>query len=280
MEGAMNTGNAEAVDVLPMLRYDVGAMVVPGDRLGRQNAVAKTAHTSGKRKIQLQAGVGTYSRNGDLYASVTGQLVCKGGNGTMSDAASAVTAVVSVLPNKSGSFRAMNQVLRQGQTVLAKVIRIATQQVVLDIVANPHGLLDHSAEGCIRRDDVRSGVAASAGQASTAATATTSLFISSFRPGDWIVARVLSLGDSRRYFLSTAEPSLGVIYAVCAQSGRPMIPVSWKEMECPETGVKELRKCARPPPSLQTNPHEEEDGPIDMALHESGVGSEPMEEDS
>ena len=67
-----------------------------------------------------------------------------------------------------------------------------------------------------------------------------------FRPGDVVLCRIVSLGDSRRYHLSTAEPELGVVRAICASSGVKMVPISWKEMQCPETKVKELRKCAKP----------------------------------
>jgi exosome complex component CSL4 len=77
-----------------------------------------------------------------------------------------------------------------------------------------------------------------------------------FQPGDLVICRVISLGDSRRYFLSTAETELGVIRALSrnangngngnGNNGIPMMPISWKEMECPETGVKEPRKCAKP----------------------------------
>ena len=34
-----------------------------------------------------------------------------------------------------------------------------------------------------------------------------------FRPGDVVRASVLSLGDARSYYLSTAENELGVVYA-------------------------------------------------------------------
>ena len=35
----------------------------------------------------------------------------------------------------------------------------------------------------------------------------------SFRPGDLVRAQVVSLGDSRSYFLSTAGNDCGVVYA-------------------------------------------------------------------
>ena len=90
-------------------------------------------------------------------------------------------------------------------------------------------------EGAIRKEDVRTG-----------ASEQVLLIQESFLPGDLVLARVLSLGDTRRYLLGTAEPQLGVLRALSATSGKPMIPVSYKEMECPETGVKEPRKCAKP----------------------------------
>lgn len=33
-----------------------------------------------------------------------------------------------------------------------------------------------------------------------------------FRPGDVVKARIMSLGDARQYFLSTAAPDLGVVW--------------------------------------------------------------------
>lgn len=91
-----------------------------------------------------------------------------------------------------------------------------------------------------------------------------------FRPGDIVRATVISLGDARSYYLSTAGNSLGVIYATSATSaasvaegeaegtvvasggagwnvnGNPMVPISWNQMIDPITGVVENRKCAKP----------------------------------
>lgn len=219
-------------DLKPVLRYGVGATVVPGDRLGPTISAA----ASGMARIQMIAGPGTYSRGGQLFASVTGQIHLTTAD-TFSTDLNMPLATVSVIPRRG--FRATQQVIRQGQTVLARVDRIATQQIMLDIIANQNGILPHVATGCIRRDDVKSGV-------QSELNAATAVLTQSFRPGDWIVARVLSMGDARRYFLSTAEPALGVIHALSSVSGKPMLPVSWKEMECPESGTKEARKCARP----------------------------------
>lgn len=65
------------------------------------------------------------------------------------------------------------------------------------------------------------------------------------RPSDIILARIHALGE-KDYILSTVEAELGVIKAVCESSGKEMKTVSWKEMECTVTGVREARKVAKP----------------------------------
>lgn len=50
------------------------------------------------------------------------------------------------------------------------------------------------------------------------------------------------------YQLSTAENELGVVVALANESGPygvPMVPISWTEMQCPDTLVKEPRKVAK-----------------------------------
>ena len=82
----------------------------------------------------------------------------------------------------------------------------------------------------------------------------------SFRPGDIVLAKVvgpcfmvidgqISLGDARSYLLSTAENELGVVSAVSVagkrhsslqflHTGFPLVPISWCEMQCQQTGMK------------------------------------------
>lgn len=85
----------------------------------------------------------------------------------------------------------------------------------------------------------------------------------SFRPGDIVKAEVLSLGDARSYYLTTGKNELGVIYAKSISGmylkhfllylfvylsfvGETMIPISWENMLCPKTKMKEYRKVAKP----------------------------------
>lgn len=58
-------------------------------------------------------------------------------------------------------------------------------------------------------------------------------------------AVVISLGDERSYYLSTARNELGVVMAV-SEMGNSMVPVSWREFEDLETGGREGRKVAKP----------------------------------
>lgn len=94
--------------------------------------------------------------------------------------------------------------------------------------------------------------------------------LSCFRPGDLVRAVVLSVGDARSYYLSTAKNELGVIYAKSLAGGAPlhctnlgcpttcdclvrhevligvpMVPISWQEMQCPSTKAIEKRKVAK-----------------------------------
>ena len=196
----------------PVLRFTVGATVVPGDRIGTVR--------------QVLPSVGTYMQRGQVYACQVGSLIL--------EQAENEKWIVSV-KNKE---KASDRVIAEGQVVLCQVNRISMQQAFVTILAveGKQGTLEEwqRPEGTIRKEDIRTGASEQV------------QVQESFLPGDLVLARVLSLGDVRRYILGTAEPHLGVLRAVSATSGKPMIPVSWKEMECPETGTKEPRKCAKP----------------------------------
>ncbi|WAR22107.1 EXOS1-like protein [Mya arenaria] len=69
----------------------------------------------------------------------------------------------------------------------------------------------------------------------------------SFRPGDIVISRVISLGDSQSYLLTTAENELGVVIAT-SEAGASMVPVSWSKMRCPLTLQEEHRKVAKVQP--------------------------------
>jgi len=259
---------------MPGLRFEIGSCVLPGDRLG----------PSGRRDDGVLSGPGTYVRGGHLYASLVGTLKLvppakksssadpSGSIGTQSSSPSSQYRAV-VVPSRTSNRASIpsttipsEYVLAIGDVVLAKVKRIDAMQAVVEIVAVDRSgaaafddcgdggngnsaavlLLNRPCEGTIRREDVRTG-------------ATEEVRIEEcFLPSDWVLCRVASLGDAKRYYLSTASPELGVVYAKprmlpqrpssSSTKQEPMIPISWREMQCPITGHKERRKCARPRP--------------------------------
>ena len=58
------------------------------------------------------------------------------------------------------------------------------------------------------------------------------------------VTQVVSLGDSKSYFLSTAKPEHGVVFAK-SEAGAVMVPISYHQMQCPVSKVVVDRKVAR-----------------------------------
>lgn len=230
---------------LPSLRHNIGSIVVPGDKIGR--IIVDSIDGNGE-KIMLLSGPGTYTRSGQIHASILGTLQGKqknindndNENNNIEEKDKRITNIsMELYVEPSKGYFAQSEVLNVGQIILGRIIRIQnSQQAIVSILAinNINRLLKHNPEGIIRKEDVRSNINEQQIQIQN-----------SFQTNDIIIAKILSLGDSRRYFLSTAESSLGVIHAISSISNKPMIPISWKEMECPVTGIKESRKCAKPP---------------------------------
>ena len=165
-----------------------GSKVAPGDKL-----CASKLYNPGK---------GCYVRGASVYACAVGTVKfteSKDGKGE-----------ASVILEEGRQY-ASALVLNVGDIVLAKVNRIQVNMANIEIVAAEGiGALREHHSGIIRKEDIR-----------VAATVEVNIY-DSFRPGDIVRAKVISLGDSRKYILSTAENDLGVIRAVCASSGEIM----------------------------------------------------------
>jgi exosome complex RNA-binding protein Csl4 len=270
----------------PVLRFKEGAIVVPGDRLGtiRQVCSGKGTYIRGGHIYASLVGKlviimtkeeseQKQPRNNDENETMklnnnddddndyfretvpsstpssspsTPLFSCmvKETTTTTGMEAGPSSSLSSQRQQKRYKLPATSQVLQVGQLVVGTVLRITAQNAIVDIRAAQHvGALASYYEGAIQMEDIRKG-------------ATEQIILGEcFRPGDIVVCRILSLGDARRYYLSTAETELGVVRAITSR-GVPMIPISWKEMECPETGVKEFRKCAKPVHLTQQQQHD------------------------
>ena len=234
----------------------LGTTVTPGDRLGNILALRnKGAH--------LIAGNGTYIRHGHLYASLTGQVMAavqEDDNDTSAenDGNNTTLWIVSIQQNpqqqpQSAYAKASTSICPQvGSVILGRVTRVVRPSyAVVDIIAivptennngpssamkqQPYIIPFHEPfAGTLRQNEIRPQSAIE-------------LEISDcVRPGDVILARIHALGGEKEYILSTAETELGVVKATCESSGYDLVPVSYKEMECPVTKVKEGRKVAKP----------------------------------
>ena len=239
---------------LPSLRHKIGATVTPGDRIGLASTRGKTT---------LIAGKGTYIRQGHVYASLVGKLYAaihkdddnNNNNEDVEKWTISVQSEQSSMQQQSASSYANNSTSicpEVGMLIVGRVIRVMRPtQAMVDIVAiipdddtsnttnnnkqqQPSIIPLHEPfQGMLRQNEIRPN---------------SSLEIKieeCIRPGDVILARIHANGE-RDYILTTAEAELGVIQAICESSGYVMEPVSWKEMKCPVSNVREGRKVAKP----------------------------------
>ena len=184
---------------------DVKDFCVPGERLG-----SITEFTSGS---------GTYERNGFIYSKLSGTKVNKiDENGKNS---------IEVYCKMSD-----NVIPEVNAIAMCKVVTNNPRYCKVKILSINRITLKTLFKGTIRQEDVR-------------ATEKDRVKMNeSFQLGDIVLARIMSLGDSQSYFLTTAENELGVIYAL-SSAGYPMVPISWCQMQCTKTGSIEHRKVAK-----------------------------------
>ncbi|KAL8290170.1 hypothetical protein RQP46_003109 [Phenoliferia psychrophenolica] len=164
----------------------------------------------------LLAGAGTFQRGGAIYSSLIGEVSRDGG-------------VVSVKGKEDAQA-----IPEPNSIVIGTITRITRQAATLSLLTVDGRPCRPDFAGVIRSQDVRQ-------------TAKDQVKIwGCFRPGDVVRAKVISLGDSRSYFLSTASNSLGVLFAVSGTTGATLEAISWEEMRDPQTGEVEGRKVAGP----------------------------------
>lgn len=186
-----------------------GDVVIPGDALGQASKYSQ--------------GVGTCVRRGTLYATLVGKVKVE----KPAESKELPAMTVQARNRRAGT------VPEVGSRVIGKVININERQAKVNMICIEGKMLSEPFHGVIRREDVR------------AMEKDSVLIFNSFHPGDMVRARVISLGEGPSYVLSTAGNELGVILAKCDDCGEMMSPVSWCEMQCNKTGVREKRKVAK-----------------------------------
>ncbi|XP_019878383.1 exosome complex component CSL4 [Aethina tumida] len=180
-------------------------LCLPGQRL----SLCDKTHVSGQ---------GTYERLGYIYSMLAGTVDVVEKDG------------IQIIEVHSKGEQTV--VPTQGDIVTAQVCVISQPHAKCVIKCVGDTVLRRPFKGVLRKEDVR-------------ATEKDRVEIfKCFRPGDIILARVLPITEAHNYQLSTAENELGVVIAH-SEYGHPMVPVSWTEMQCTKTFVKEGRKVAK-----------------------------------
>lgn len=190
---------------MKMNMHESDRICVPGQRL----CLADKGHIS---------GCGTYERHGYIYSALAGFV-----NIVKKDKSNIIEV---------RSINDQSIVPAPGDIVTAKVALINQRFCKCVIKCIGDTVLSRPYRGILRKEDVRAtdkdGVE----------------MYKCFRPGDIILARVLPMTDIHSYQLSTAENELGVVIAH-SEAGIEMVPISWTQMQCPKTFVKEWRKVAK-----------------------------------
>ncbi|KAJ1512694.1 Exosome complex component CSL4 [Coelomomyces lativittatus] len=188
-------------------------LVVPGEKLCPWTA-------------ELNLGPGTYVHDHEVYASLLGIYHPPSSN-----------TLPKFRPYVQG-FQGRSVLPTIGSQITGQVKRMNTKLAILAIRMVESVPVKEEFEGILKIENVRS-----------SETSQLQMY-DCFRPGDIVRADVLSLGESQSYILSTARNDLGVVYAQSA-TGATLVPISWEEMQCPDTGVIERRKVCR----LDLDPH-------------------------
>lgn len=173
------------------------------------------------------AGPGTHVQNSHLYASLAGPVTSTPGGKKALPILSIGSSALS--PSANAVIPAV------GNVVLGRITRTNPRQASLDILALGAAgtqVLHEPFQALIRQQDIR-------------ATEIDKVKVAeSFRVGDVVRGTVISLGDERNYYVSTARNEFGVVLAT-SEAGGQMVPVSWREMRDLTTGLAEARKVAK-----------------------------------
>lgn len=177
----------------------------------------------GQRIMKLEeniiTGDGTYERGGFVYANISGVLKFRKND---------KTTYIDVISPKNKTILPI-----PGDVVTCKVQVINQRFAKCLIIAIGDIVLNRPLRGLLRKEDVR------------ATEKDRVEMYKCFRPGDVILAKILPQTELHTYTLTTAENELGVVVAIARCSDTPMVPISWTEMQCPKSLVKEPRKVAK-----------------------------------
>ena len=139
------------------------------------------------------AGMGTYVRNNNIHSLLVGTPIIE--TNQLSD-----RKIIHVILPATSKVAAKESIIDIGDQVMCKVLSITMNQANVEIFRVSDRDLKVTAKGIIRREDIRTN------------DIDALIIRECFLPGDIVRACIISLGDARQYYLSTASDQLGVIY--------------------------------------------------------------------
>ncbi|EXJ78846.1 hypothetical protein A1O1_09248 [Capronia coronata CBS 617.96] len=205
------------------------ALVVPGQVLGNLST--------------HRAGPGTHVYENNILASIIGRSIVTPADKGQSGSSKAVISVPRPGTSPSATKTA-NALPAVGSTVLCRITRVQQRQITASILVvdpSPQDVTSYTRitdddlqfQAVLRREDIRTHEKDKV------------VMNDMYRVGDIIRAVVISLGDERNYYISTAGNEFGVVVAT-SDAGNAMVPASWREMKDVVTGQGESRKVAKP----------------------------------
>ncbi|KIW90877.1 uncharacterized protein Z519_08660 [Cladophialophora bantiana CBS 173.52] len=190
------------------------------------------------------SGPGTHVYENNILASILGQSL-------ISPAPNKSSKPTISVPRRATAVASISSLPKVGSAVLCRVTRVRQRELSASILSiiDPSSSVSNFANEIIsysqvtddelqfqcilRREDIRT-------------HEKDKIVINDmYRVGDIIRATVISLGDERNYYISTAGNEFGVVVAT-SEAGNAMVPASWKEMKDAVTGKGESRKVAKP----------------------------------
>jgi exosome complex component CSL4 len=204
------------------------SLVVPGQVLG------STA--------SYLPGSGTHVFESNVLASIIGtSVITPAANNSSKPTISIPRHNVSSGTRASAAISTLPKV---GSIILGRVTRVQQRQLsasILSVDPSPLDILSYTQitdddlqfQAVLRKEDIRT-------------HEKDKIVINDmYRVGDILRATVISLGDERNYYISTAGNEFGVVVAT-SENGNAMVPASWKEMRDVVTAKGESRKVAKP----------------------------------
>lgn len=206
----------------------MASLVVPGEVLGSTTAYLP--------------GAGTHVFENNILASIIGGCLITPATNKSSKPTISIPRHNASSANKANA--ATGTLPKVGSIILGRVTRVQQRQLsasILVVDPSPHDILSYTHitdddlqfQAVLRKEDIRT-------------HEKDKIVINDmYRVGDIVRATVISLGDERNYYISTAGNDFGVVVAT-SEDGNAMIPASWKEMKDVVTTKGESRKVAKP----------------------------------